>query len=92
MTTPVQDAQRARRFEDALRVLLEGVSGCNGTRVAQGSGLSHVCVMQFLRGQTAPRAQTVDRLAWFVWRRLNANVLLDPADLALTAARDGLET
>jgi hypothetical protein len=68
------------RHNEAMRVLLDGVSGVNTLRVGREAGLSHNAVREFMRGAQEPREKTVESLGWFIWRRLNVHVLLAPAE------------
>jgi hypothetical protein len=69
-------------YHQAIRVLLEGTCGANPQFVGREAGVARVSVVAFLRdGQDANSQQaTVDAIGMFVWRRLNAHLLLCDAD------------
>lgn len=69
-------------YEDSIRILLHGLTGANTRAVGMAVGLSRLAVSQFLSGQVATKPATVDRIATFVFRRMNAAVLLSPEDLS----------
>lgn len=65
-----------RQHTDAMRVLLEGISGLNASAVARETGLTHLTVLKFQRRHGSMLAASVEALEWFIWRRLNRVVLL----------------
>lgn len=67
-------------YHQSMRALLEGTCGANPHLISLDTGLSRVAVRNFLRGSGEARPDTVDRIGMFLWRRLNAGVLLTEAD------------
>jgi hypothetical protein len=63
-----------------MRILLNGVTSCNSSVVERETGLSHTSVLRFVRGKATPSARTRELLGLFIWRRLNAHLLLSDAD------------
>lgn len=64
-------------YEDSIRVLLDGITGANAALVIRETGLSKNAVYEFLaREHRTTTDKVLTSLAWFVWRRLNAHVLL----------------
>lgn len=71
-----------RAVEQAMCVLLEGVCGANPSEISRETGLSRTAVHNFLDGDRRFRtsAEARDALAEFIWRRLNAHLLLTDED------------
>lgn len=74
-------------FEDSIRILLHGTCGINSSTIANGAGIGRADVMAFMSGKTEythtgrRRAINVDKIAAFVWKRINAHVLLTESDV-----------
>jgi hypothetical protein len=68
-------------YEESMRILLTGICGINAQQISKGTGVSHVCILQFYRNQTKAHYKTIDKLAWFIWKKMNENVLLSPEEL-----------
>lgn len=69
-----------RRYHEAMRILLEGVGGCNASAVGRLAGVSHQAVLNFVAGRSNGDLFVADKLAWVIWRKLNAAVLLSDED------------
>ena len=69
----------------AVRTLVVGFGWTNLSGVARDTGLSHVTLGKFLRGGNL-QADTLDAIAWVLWRKLNAHHLVTADDLAPPAA------
>jgi hypothetical protein len=80
--TYLADAE-TRRYHQAIRVLLEGVCGLNTQAIHRQTTLGRPWIQRFMAGDGNFDPATVDILAAFVWRRMNANVLLTPHELGL---------
>ena len=65
-------------LDEAALILLRGVSGANALEIARGSGVSSTTVERYLNGVSTPRPATLDQIYLFIWRRLNAHLLLTP--------------
>lgn len=67
------------KHEHAMRILLEGVCGANAADIAKTMGLNHKTVCNFLRG-TKTHAATVEAIEQYIWRRMNAHLLITDED------------
>jgi hypothetical protein len=66
-------------FDESIRILLNGTTGANLQCASLGSGVSWAQLAKFMRGGHL-REDVRDRLALFVFRQLNAGVVLCEAD------------
>lgn len=71
---------RPLTYDESLRILLDGVCGPNDAEIRRGTGLSRPAVRGFFAGHES-RADTMEKLGMFVWRKLNASVLLSEVEL-----------
>jgi hypothetical protein len=66
-------------YEDSIRVLLRGMTGVNASVVNRATRVRHDSTLRFCCGETIPEP-VMDRLALFVWRQMNAKVLICEED------------
>lgn len=66
-------------YEQSIRVLLEGVCGVNLNMIARQMDLSNGAIRNFINGDSCSSI-TVDLIAEFVWKRLNAHLLICDED------------
>jgi hypothetical protein len=66
-------------FDESIRILLNGTTGANLRCASAGSRISGQQLTRFMRGGHL-REDVRDRLALFVFRQLNAGVVLCEAD------------
>lgn len=66
-------------IDDAARILIVGICGPNLVEIARGSGVPRSTVERYLAGLPV-RRRADERIRTFVWRRLNAHLLLAPSD------------
>ena len=64
-----------------MRVLIRGTSGANISNVAKGAGVARQDVALFLKGE-GRRDVSVDKMARFIWNRMNRHVLIAESDRA----------
>lgn len=67
-------------FEDSIRVLLQGTCGVNPNLLAGELGIARATVAKFVAGGVC-RPDIVDAIGLFVFRRMNAHLLIGPEDL-----------
>lgn len=73
---------RPLSYEESIRILLNGVTGVNSQAVSDEIGIARLSVSQFAGGSVKSTEKTRDLIAAFVWRRMNAHVLLSDSDRA----------
>lgn len=67
--------------EETIRILLNGLTGCNVALVSRETGLHRHTIARFLRGDKKSYGpDAVETIGWFVWRTLNMHVLLAPGE------------
>jgi hypothetical protein len=66
-------------LEEAIRVLLEGTCGVSVLHVSRETGLSRGALRGFMAGRRQSQ-ETIDRIGLFVFRRMNAHVLIAEED------------
>jgi len=66
-------------YAESIRVLLEGTCGANITEIARVTGVDKKTVMTFMQGKDVTE-KTLIRIGFFVWDRMNAQVLLCETD------------
>lgn len=67
-------------IDDAVRILLNGVTGCNDSVIRRGTGLSRSCVAGYVNGTIDTPEANREKIYFFVWRQLNAHLLLCDTD------------
>jgi len=73
-------------YHQAMKVLLEGISGARLNTIALESGLSRGAVINFMKNKEVHEA-TIDAIGWYIWKRMNSTVLLGPSDTDLNLDR-----
>jgi hypothetical protein len=63
-------------YEESIRVLLNGTTGMNVRVVTENTKISTRILLRFFHREEGIPQATIDKLAWFVWERLNVHVLL----------------
>ena len=71
---------RPLTYHESMRILIEGVSGSMTTRISTQTGLSRGAILNFLHNKKVVQNDTVETLAWFIWKKMNATVLLSDSD------------
>lgn len=66
-------------LDEAARVLLQGITGCNISEVQRGAGLtSRNAVTRYLEGKDEHRdGSDREKILVYIWRKLNAHVLIE---------------
>jgi len=75
--------RRPMSYHDSMRILLEGVCGVNAADIHRTVGLHRRAIANFMDGHKPKdnsEIKTEERLARFIWDRMNAAVLLSDAD------------
>jgi hypothetical protein len=68
-------------LDDAARILLNGITGCNDSTISKETGVSRQSVARYMtEGAEGVVEDTAERIRLFVWRRLNAHLLLSSED------------
>lgn len=66
-------------YAESIRVLLDGTCGANHSDIHRVTGVDRKAVIAFMRGEELSDDQ-MTRLGFFVWDRMNAQVLLCETD------------
>lgn len=66
-------------YEDSIRVLLRGTCGENAEEIRRESRLARPTIHRFVGGKAVER-DAVDAIGLFVFRRMNAHLLLCDSD------------
>jgi len=77
--------RRPMSYHESMRILLEGVCGINAAEINRAVGLHRRSITNFMDGNKPKdnsEIRTEERLARFIWDRLNASVLLCDEDRA----------
>jgi hypothetical protein len=70
-------------LDEATRILLRGTTGCTALTVARATGLHHESVNAYVQAKyRSTRDDTLEKIYLFVWRQLNAHLLIDAEPLA----------
>lgn len=67
-------------YEQSIRVLLDGVCGVNLNMIAKETELSNGAIRTFMTGNSGCHPNTLELIAEFVWKRLNAHLLICDED------------
>jgi hypothetical protein len=67
-------------FEQSIRVLLDGVCGANLSMIAKETKLSNGTIRLFMGGKSSYHPDTLDLISEFVWKKLNAHLLICDED------------
>lgn len=73
--------RKEREYHAAMRVIIGGVTGANLSVVRRGASLTLQATRGFMLGDVKCHARTVDAIAWFIWKKMNAAVLLCETDM-----------
>lgn len=71
--------ERHNCYHASIRVLLEGTCGVNLHLISRETGISRPALMKFMAGGEIAE-EHVEHLGMFVWRRINAHLLLSEED------------
>ena len=71
---------RRLTYHESIRILLEGISGPRLNTIAIAAGLSRRSVATFLQNKRVSQDETIEALAWYIWKKMNSTVLLSDSD------------
>lgn len=69
------------RYQESIRILLQGITGCNKAEVSRQTGINQVTISYFLANKHKVNEETIEKLATYVWRKMNSHLLIGPEDL-----------
>ena len=73
-------------LDEAAKILLTGVCGPNALEIARETGIPRNTVSRYLEGADAHDG-TRYKIYTFIWRRINAHLLISEADRACETCR-----
>ena len=82
---------RFMKYEEAMRILLEGTCGVNEAKVTRECGASRPALRAFISGAEITDNQ-LDRIGMFIWRKMNAHLLLSEDDFSPIPNRERATT
>jgi hypothetical protein len=72
-------------LDDATRILLRGTTGCTALTVCRATGLHHESVNAYVQAKyRSTRDDTLEKIYLFVWRQLNAHLLIAEEDTTVS--------
>lgn len=65
-----------------MRILLSGTTGFNAQELQRGTGLGNKTITGFMTARVESYPPTLEAIGQFLWKRMNAHVLLCDEDRA----------
>ncbi len=71
---------RRLTYHESMRVLLEGISGPKLNAISVETGVTRTTVRNFLTNKRTCHDDTIETIAWYIWKKMNSTVLLSDSD------------